>query len=281
MPLVPAKCTSCGATLTVDNSKDATICEICGAPFIVEKAIENFNTTNGSTDKTASVPILSFNIIDGTSQATLTLNQESITFQSPKETVVFPIETIISAKRYVAKLILETRERQRPLEWAMGTVSNAKEMVQAINDLLPDGDPSEAKRRSAKRSMETAIKIILIMILEILLLGCGIYFNWGAIITTVLFVAIIFVILRIQISVDMTTCLKCGKKFAMQEVSRKTINSYATTIDVEQKIKNTRGEVTGTYTQTVPATRYIYACVDECKFCTHRREVTREATYRD
>ena len=41
MPLVAAKCTSCGAALTVDNSKEAAICEFCGTPFIVEKAITN------------------------------------------------------------------------------------------------------------------------------------------------------------------------------------------------------------------------------------------------
>lgn len=41
MALVAAKCTNCGANLTVDNSKDAAICEFCGTPFIVEKAIAN------------------------------------------------------------------------------------------------------------------------------------------------------------------------------------------------------------------------------------------------
>lgn len=46
MPLVQAKCTNCGANLEVDNSKDAAICTYCGTPFIVEKAIHNYNTTN-------------------------------------------------------------------------------------------------------------------------------------------------------------------------------------------------------------------------------------------
>lgn len=43
MPLVNAKCTNCGGTLTVDASKDAAICDFCGSPFIVEKAIQNYN----------------------------------------------------------------------------------------------------------------------------------------------------------------------------------------------------------------------------------------------
>lgn len=46
MPFVEAKCTNCGHTLKVDNSKDAAICEFCGSAFIVEKAINNFNTYN-------------------------------------------------------------------------------------------------------------------------------------------------------------------------------------------------------------------------------------------
>lgn len=46
MPLVNAKCTNCGATLTVDNNKEAAICQYCNSAFIVEKAINNYNITN-------------------------------------------------------------------------------------------------------------------------------------------------------------------------------------------------------------------------------------------
>lgn len=46
MPLVDAKCTNCGAAITVDSNKDAAICEYCGSAFIVEKAINNYNITN-------------------------------------------------------------------------------------------------------------------------------------------------------------------------------------------------------------------------------------------
>ena len=44
--LVPAKCTSCNASLDVDPSKDAALCPYCGTPFIVEKAIQQFITTH-------------------------------------------------------------------------------------------------------------------------------------------------------------------------------------------------------------------------------------------
>lgn len=44
--LVPAKCTNCGATLTLDPSKDAAICPFCNSAFIVATAIKNYNTIN-------------------------------------------------------------------------------------------------------------------------------------------------------------------------------------------------------------------------------------------
>lgn len=42
--LVPAKCPSCGGTLTLDPSTDAAVCPFCNNAFIVEKAITNYNT---------------------------------------------------------------------------------------------------------------------------------------------------------------------------------------------------------------------------------------------
>lgn len=46
MPFVQAKCTNCGGILEVDNTKDAAICKFCGTPFVVEKAINNYTSTN-------------------------------------------------------------------------------------------------------------------------------------------------------------------------------------------------------------------------------------------
>lgn len=46
MSIIPAKCTNCGASLEVDNTKDAAMCPYCGSAFIAEKAINNYNTTN-------------------------------------------------------------------------------------------------------------------------------------------------------------------------------------------------------------------------------------------
>lgn len=55
MPLIQAKCTNCGATLEVDNTKDAVVCPYCNSAFIVEKAINNYNTTNNITANTVNV----------------------------------------------------------------------------------------------------------------------------------------------------------------------------------------------------------------------------------
>ena len=49
MALVPARCTQCGANITVDESKEAGICENCGTAFITEKAIHNYVTNNSTT----------------------------------------------------------------------------------------------------------------------------------------------------------------------------------------------------------------------------------------
>lgn len=46
MPLVPAQCPNCSGNLSVDSEKDAAICQYCRTPFIVEKAITQYNTNN-------------------------------------------------------------------------------------------------------------------------------------------------------------------------------------------------------------------------------------------
>lgn len=62
MPLVAAKCTQCGADLQVDNSQDAAVCQHCGTPFIVEKAINNYNTYVTQNFAGAQVTIQGANI---------------------------------------------------------------------------------------------------------------------------------------------------------------------------------------------------------------------------
>lgn len=44
--MVAAKCTNCGASIEVDNTKEAGICTHCGTAFITEKVINYYNSYN-------------------------------------------------------------------------------------------------------------------------------------------------------------------------------------------------------------------------------------------
>jgi predicted RNA-binding Zn-ribbon protein involved in translation (DUF1610 family) len=58
MELVEASCTKCGANIKVDPTQDAANCDYCGAAFIVEKAINNYNIANAQiTAQTMNVNI--------------------------------------------------------------------------------------------------------------------------------------------------------------------------------------------------------------------------------
>ena len=93
--------------------------------------------------------------------------------------------------------------------------------------------------------------------------------------------SILFTFLYYLFKGNAEACPKCGKSFAMKEISRKTVGSRATTMDIKREVKNNKGEVVRTYYEAVPATKYYYDCVDKCKFCGYRRDIQREATYRD
>ena len=80
MPMVPAKCTQCGGNLTVDSEKEAAICQYCGTPFIVEKAINNYNTTVINNFDNATV-----NIIAGDKDNFLKLAKDALTSKNYKE----------------------------------------------------------------------------------------------------------------------------------------------------------------------------------------------------
>ena len=46
MPLVPAKCPNCGASLTLEPVTRASVCRYCQTPFVVEDAVNNYNIQN-------------------------------------------------------------------------------------------------------------------------------------------------------------------------------------------------------------------------------------------
>lgn len=55
MAFVQAKCPECGGMLAVDADKKAAVCQFCGEAFIVQEAVNNYNTyniTNNNYDTT-------------------------------------------------------------------------------------------------------------------------------------------------------------------------------------------------------------------------------------
>lgn len=46
MPLVPAKCPSCGGDMQIDGSRKEACCPYCGSKFLVESAVNYYNTKN-------------------------------------------------------------------------------------------------------------------------------------------------------------------------------------------------------------------------------------------
>ena len=55
--LVPAICTQCGATLEVDPTYDAAVCKFCNTPFVIEKAINNYNVKYANIEHADNVNV--------------------------------------------------------------------------------------------------------------------------------------------------------------------------------------------------------------------------------
>lgn len=75
MPLVPAKCTQCGSNLEIDSSKEAAICPFCNTPFITEKAINHYNTTNVTNIENLHADVV--NILDDNSKENKVLSGDT------------------------------------------------------------------------------------------------------------------------------------------------------------------------------------------------------------
>jgi len=114
--------------------------------------------------------------------------------------------------------------------------------------------------------MKLFLIIMLIANIIALLLGLGVV---GCVIFS-------FIALVIYLLIDADTCPKCKKRFSMIEISRDLRYSQDITMDVEQEIKNNKGEITGKYNQAVPATLYVYDCIYKCKYCGFQKEVVEE-----
>lgn len=96
----------------------------------------------------------------------------------------------------------------------------------------------------------------------------------------VLFCMVIAIMVAMLI-VRAGACPECRRAFAMKEISSHLIDEYRTTVDVQRTVKNGKGEVIRRYTEAVPATKCVYDCVDECRYCKYQRNVTRQQILQD
>ena len=55
--MVPAICTQCGGTVEVDKTQETAACPFCGASFIIEKAINNYNVKFATIEHADNVNI--------------------------------------------------------------------------------------------------------------------------------------------------------------------------------------------------------------------------------
>ena len=71
-----------------------------------------------------------------------------------------------------------------------------------------------------------------------------------------------------------TRCTRCGKLFAMREISRDSTpsSSYDTTTTVDLFEMDLKGNYTSGGTLTAPATAHTYKCTDMCRFCGFKKE---------
>lgn len=72
MSFVSAQCPKCGGVSQVDRNLDADICKYCGSPFVVEKAIQNYNIVNHNDIHDSVV-----NVYDGSSSIEVLLKRAS------------------------------------------------------------------------------------------------------------------------------------------------------------------------------------------------------------
>lgn len=86
----------------------------------------------------------------------------------------------------------------------------------------------------------------------------------------VIIAVIIYTILdAIHQDAENSKCYKCGKTFAMKEISRELVRTEEGSVAVRTYFTDRPG-----YSDSeVPATKYTYLCEEECKYCGNRREI--------
>lgn len=123
-------------------------------------------------------------------------------------------------------------------------------------------------RKDKKMSMRSFFKwfILLLPILNIFTLVNKSYIGIHEVIVEVIcclasFAMITFVVCRDKI------CPICKKPFALKETSKEVISKENISVQIENKIRNREGKVTGTAEQYVPGIKTTYNVYYTCRFC--------------
>jgi len=146
--LVPAICTQCGAQVSIDNTKEAAVCPACGTPFIVEKAVRNYNTTVvnnnyiehavvGSNSKSEAIERFCF-YLKINDQAKL--SNEIKTFQDkwPMDPLGLQMEIFVFCKRISSLLKLGSPEDVALVKETLDTLIKKGDEYYGEDIILPD-----------------------------------------------------------------------------------------------------------------------------------------------
>lgn len=107
MPLVPAKCPECGGNINIDSKKRAAICEFCKQPFVVEDAINNFNTTYNITNNN-EIKADVVNVYESKSQDFVIKAGELIEYNGASTNVIIPDSVIRIGESVFANSLVQS-----------------------------------------------------------------------------------------------------------------------------------------------------------------------------
>lgn len=134
MPLVPAVCPNCSGKLNIDSEKDAAICQYCGSPFIVEKAITQYEINNNINIENVTIINSGVNDFEISGGVLKKYNGSSLTPVVPEGVVA--IEGGVFENSMITQVVLPSTLRELRYRDLHGPFSNCV-YLEKIN--LPEG----------------------------------------------------------------------------------------------------------------------------------------------
>lgn len=146
MPLVPAKCPECGGNINIDAEKKAAICEFCKQPFVVEEAINNFNTTYNITNHN-DIKTDVVNVYENREKDFIIEAGKLVEYKGESANIVVPDSVrIIGHRAFLKSSIIEitipksvVKIEERVFEWCteLKKVTIEAESIEVLIDIFP------------------------------------------------------------------------------------------------------------------------------------------------